>query len=130
MGTLLVLTNLPDRAAAERLADTLVAKNLAACVTILAPCRSVSRGKGAVQAFRFSARAVDDGAVEVRFAIADGYYLYRDRLRFSAEGKAQLGQPQLPAGIPHKDEFFGEMPIYRGSVSIRLPVQGEGRFDL
>ena len=82
------------------------------------------------QAFRFSARAVDDGAVEVRFAIADGYYLYRDRLRFSAEGKAQLGQPQLPAGIPHKDEFFGEMPIYRGSVSIRLPVQGEGRFDL
>jgi thiol:disulfide interchange protein DsbD len=82
------------------------------------------------QAFRFSARAVDDGAVEVRFAIADGYYLYRDRLRFSAEGNARLGQPALPAGIPHKDEFFGDMPIYRGSVSIRLPVQGEGRFDL
>jgi thiol:disulfide interchange protein DsbD len=82
------------------------------------------------QAFRFSARAVDDGAVEVRFAIADGYYLYRDRLRFSAEGKAHLGQPQLPAGIPHKDEFFGDMPIYRGSVSIRLPVQGEGPLDL
>ena len=49
MGTLLVLTNLPDRAAAERLADTLVAKNLAACVNILAPCRSVYRWKGAVQ---------------------------------------------------------------------------------
>ena len=49
MGTLLVLTNLPDRAAAERLADTLVANNLAACVNILAPCRSVYRWKGAVQ---------------------------------------------------------------------------------
>jgi periplasmic divalent cation tolerance protein len=49
MGTLLVLTNLPDRAAAERLADMLVAKNLAACVNILAPCRSVYRWKGAVQ---------------------------------------------------------------------------------
>jgi thiol:disulfide interchange protein DsbD len=82
------------------------------------------------QAFRFSARAVDGNAVEVRFAIADGYYLYRDRLRFSAEGKPQLGQPQLPAGIPHKDEFFGDMPIYRASVSIRLPVQGEGPLDL
>jgi thiol:disulfide interchange protein DsbD len=82
------------------------------------------------QAFRFSARAVDGGAVEVRFAIADGYYLYRDRLRFSAEGNARLGQPALPAGIPHKDEFFGEMPIYRGNVSIRLPVKGEGRLDL
>jgi periplasmic divalent cation tolerance protein len=49
MGTLLVLTNLPDRAAAERLADLVVEKNLAACVNILAPCRSVYRWKGAVQ---------------------------------------------------------------------------------
>ena len=46
---LLVLTNLPDRAAAERLADALVERQLAACVNILAPCRSVYRWKGAVQ---------------------------------------------------------------------------------
>jgi len=49
MTSLLVLTNLPDRAAAERLADMLVAKNLAACVNLLAPCRSVYRWKGALQ---------------------------------------------------------------------------------
>ena len=49
MSTLLVLTNLPDRAAAERVADLLIAGNLAACVNILAPCRSVYRWKGAVQ---------------------------------------------------------------------------------
>ena len=49
MSTLLVLTNLPDRAAAERLADSLVEKRLAACVNILAPCRSVYRWKDAVQ---------------------------------------------------------------------------------
>ena len=47
--SLLVLTNLPDRAAAERIADLLVEKRLAACVNILAPCRSVYRWKGAVQ---------------------------------------------------------------------------------
>ena len=47
--TLLVLTNLPDRAAAERLADLVIEKQLAACVNILAPCRSVYRWKGAVQ---------------------------------------------------------------------------------
>lgn len=49
MSTLLVLTNLPDRAAAERLADLLIGQQLAACVNILAPCRSVYRWKGAVQ---------------------------------------------------------------------------------
>jgi periplasmic divalent cation tolerance protein len=49
MSTLLVLTNLPDRAAAERLADLVIAQQLAACVNILAPCRSVYRWKGEVQ---------------------------------------------------------------------------------
>ena len=49
MSTLLVLTNLPDCAAAERLADLVVEQRLAACVNILAPCRSVYRWKGAVQ---------------------------------------------------------------------------------
>src|SRR5579859_983775 len=81
------------------------------------------------QAFRFSARLADAGTAEVRFVIADGYYLYRDRLRFSAEG-ARLGQAELPAGLPHKDEFFGNMPIYRGAVDIRVPLQADGRFEL
>ena len=49
MTTLLVLTNVPERAVAERLADMLVEKRLAACVNILAPCRSVYRWKDAVQ---------------------------------------------------------------------------------
>jgi periplasmic divalent cation tolerance protein len=49
MTTLLVLTNVPERAAAERLADLLVEQRLAACVNILAPCRSVYRWKDAVQ---------------------------------------------------------------------------------
>jgi len=49
MSTLLVWTNLPDRAAAERLADLVIGQKLAACVNILAPCRSVYRWKGAVQ---------------------------------------------------------------------------------
>jgi periplasmic divalent cation tolerance protein len=49
MRTLLVFTNLPDRAAAQALADALIEKRVAACVNILAPCRSVYRWKGAVQ---------------------------------------------------------------------------------
>jgi periplasmic divalent cation tolerance protein len=49
MSMLLVLTNLPDLAAAERLAEALIEKRVAACVNILAPCRSVYRWKGATQ---------------------------------------------------------------------------------
>ena len=83
------------------------------------------------KAFRFSARAIE-GGVEVHFAIANGYYMYREKLRFSAEGNpaVQLGKPELPRGTPHKDEFFGETETYRKQVTIRIPAQGEGRFDL
>lgn len=49
MSALLVLTNLPDRAAAEALADELIRQRLAACVNILAPCRSVYRWQTVVQ---------------------------------------------------------------------------------
>ncbi|HEY8069775.1 MAG TPA: divalent-cation tolerance protein CutA [Burkholderiales bacterium] len=49
MSILLVLTNLPDRAAAERLAEALIEKRVAACVNILAPCLSVFRWKNDVQ---------------------------------------------------------------------------------
>ncbi|HEX6528169.1 MAG TPA: protein-disulfide reductase DsbD N-terminal domain-containing protein, partial [Burkholderiales bacterium] len=83
------------------------------------------------KAFRFSARAVE-GGVEVRFQIADGYYLYRDKFRFAAEGNpaVRLGAPQFPPGIPHRDEFFGESQIYRKQVAVRIPAQGEGAFEL
>jgi periplasmic divalent cation tolerance protein len=42
----LVITNLPDRDSAAKLAHTLVEKRFAACVNILSPCRSVYRWKG------------------------------------------------------------------------------------
>ena len=83
------------------------------------------------KAFRFSARALNDGAIEVHFAIADGYYMYRERFRFDAQGaNARLGKPEFPPGIAHKDEFFGEMQIYRKAVRIRVPAQGAGALDL
>jgi thioredoxin:protein disulfide reductase len=84
------------------------------------------------KAFRFSARVVDAGTVEVHFAIADGYYLYRERFKFAAAGNpaVRLGTPEFPKGIAHKDEFFGATEIYRRQVAVRIPVEGAGRFDL
>jgi thioredoxin:protein disulfide reductase len=74
------------------------------------------------KAFRFSARALDAKAVEVQFAIADGYYLYRERFKFTAEN-ARLGKPEFPVGVRKTDQFFGDMETYRKEVRIRVPVE-------
>ena len=83
------------------------------------------------KAFRMSTRMVDDRTVEVSFAIAPGYYLYRERFRFEVEpgfaGTAfKLGTPDFPSGIRKKDEFFGEVETYRKQVAVRIPVEKPG----
>jgi len=77
------------------------------------------------KAFRISTRALDARTIEVSFAIADGYYMYRERFRFAVNpgSKAKLGVPQIPPGVRKKDEFFGEVETYRKQVSIRIPVE-------
>jgi len=49
MEPLLVLTNLPDVASAEKLAHALIESRAAACVNVLAACRSIYRWEGAVE---------------------------------------------------------------------------------
>ena len=44
-----MITNLPDRASAEAMAERLVQARVAACVNLLAPCRSVYRWEERVQ---------------------------------------------------------------------------------
>jgi thiol:disulfide interchange protein DsbD len=76
------------------------------------------------QAFRMSARALDAHTLEVDFAIANGYYMYRDRFAFAAPGsQVELGAPQFPPALHHKDPYFGEVHTYRDHVAIRLPVK-------
>jgi thiol:disulfide interchange protein DsbD len=85
------------------------------------------------KAFRMSARALDARTVEVSFAIAEGYYMYRERFRFAVEpgSKGRLGVAQFPPGIRKTDEFFGEVETYRKQVAIRLPVEhAEGELHL
>lgn len=72
-------------------------------------------------AFKPEARALDDKTVEVRYSIAKGYYLYRDKFRFAAEG-ATLGTPVFPAGKQKHDDNFGDVEVYYKSVAIRLPL--------
>ena len=74
-------------------------------------------------AFRFSARLISRNMLEVHYRIAHGYYMYRDRYRFSLQPESiGLGDPQLPSGEVHEDEFFGASEVYRNEVTIRLPI--------
>ncbi len=75
------------------------------------------------QAFRFSARALDDRTLEARFAVADGYYLYREKMQFALEPPAAaLDAAALPAGKVKDDPYFGKVETYRGEVVVRLPL--------
>ncbi|QEZ48080.1 protein-disulfide reductase DsbD [Cupriavidus oxalaticus] len=87
------------------------------------------------QAFRFAARQIDDSTVEVRFDVAPGYYMYRERFAFATEPAAvKLGTPDFPQGKVKFDDTFGkEMETYRDSVTIRVPVAAapaDGRWML
>ena len=76
------------------------------------------------RAFAFSVQAVDENTVEARFAIAAGYYLYREKLKFAVEPVALAGAPVLPPGKMKNDEFFGNVETYRGRLAVRLPLAG------
>lgn len=85
------------------------------------------------QAYKFSAQALDAQTIEVRFDIAEGYYLYKDKFKFHAEpATVKLGAPQLPAGKIKEDEFFGKVETFRNALVFRLPVAAaeSGVFEL
>ncbi|WP_025769282.1 protein-disulfide reductase DsbD [Thioalkalivibrio sp. HK1] len=77
--------------------------------------------------------------IEVHWEIAEGYYLYRDKMSFGAsdiqgaDEKANfaLGSPRFPAGEIKDDEYFGRMEVYYDSVRVDFPFAGEpGLVDL
>lgn len=82
------------------------------------------------KAFRFSARMLDAKTAEVSYAIADGYYMYRERFAVKAEG-ATMGRPEFPPGKVKFDETFQKnVETYRQSVTFKVPVEAAGSFTL
>ncbi|MDR8035876.1 protein-disulfide reductase DsbD [Burkholderia cenocepacia] len=83
-------------------------------------------------AFKFSA-SESPGQVDVRFKIASGYYMYRERFAFAVKsGQATLGEPQFPAGHVKFDQTFQkDVETYRDEVVVHVPVkQAAGPFEL
>ena len=74
------------------------------------------------QAFRVSAHRVAPDRAEVLVRIAAGYYVYREPLRFQAEGTT-LGTPEIPTGKVKFDENFQKnVETYRGDLRVVLPL--------
>ena len=82
------------------------------------------------QAFSFSARLADTNTIVISFKIANGYYMYRERLDFKAEGAA-LGKPDIPRGkIKFDPNFDKDVETFRQQLEISVPVQANGPFTL
>jgi thioredoxin:protein disulfide reductase len=79
------------------------------------------------EAFRYAASADGASSIRLTWTVADGYYLYRGRIKVSAESAlAELGAPAFPRGLPHKDDYFGEQEIYRGELVVPVPYARSG----
>ena len=68
-----------------------------------------------------NARFDKPNELTVGWQIAPGYYLYRDKLTFAAKGRIDLGAATLPKGLPHTDDNFGDVEIFRDYVEAKVP---------
>lgn len=108
----------------HRFIPLLAATLLALFSAVFSPLVAAEEFLPPEEAFRASVRALDGQTVEVNFDIAPGYYLYRDKFRFSAEPALLLpaGAPALPRGKQKHDENFGDVEVYYEQLSLRLPI--------
>jgi thiol:disulfide interchange protein DsbD len=99
------------------------------CLFLAAPGRAEDFLDPAV-AFKFAARMEGQSTAVVTYTIADGYYMYRERFKFTATG-AKLGEPQIPPGkVKYDQTFEKDVETYHGSVTIRIPVESGTAFTL
>ncbi|ELR67099.1 Cytochrome c-type biogenesis protein DsbD, protein-disulfide reductase [Photobacterium marinum] len=68
--------------------------------------------------FNFSQQG---NVVYLDWQIKPGYYLYQHQLSVSSDN-AKIGTPDIPAGQPYKDEFFGDVNIYTEPLTVSVPL--------
>ena len=77
------------------------------------------------QAFQIEAIVGDAGALLLKLTPAEGYYLYRDKIAFTAsqDAIAAPGKAKLPEAVWYPDPEFGTVPVYFEPAEITLPLQ-------
>jgi len=79
------------------------------------------------QAFKVTASTDQDNLV-VQFEVADGYYLYKDKLKFSSDTHP-LSKPSLPEGKLKEDAYFGASIVYRNAFDALMQASSAGDGD-
>ena len=76
------------------------------------------------EAFKLTTKVIDAQTVKATWKIADGYYLYRDKVDFiSQTNNSNIEKLFKPEGKAKKDPTFGDVDIYRGSVDFDISLQ-------
>ena len=60
--------------------------------------------------------------VRVHFEVAEGYYLYRDKMRFALEGEDTAPTYRLPAGVIKEDPLFGRVQTYPADLTVTVQL--------
>ena len=75
------------------------------------------------QAFALDAKVVARDRVELGWRIADGYYLYRDKIKVRSDtAGVVVGAVETPPGERKTDEFLGDVEIYHGQAGAVVPL--------
>jgi len=74
-------------------------------------------------AFAFSHQINPQGVLELKWAVANDYNLYRDKIKIHlVEGDARLEKLVLPEAMMTDDPLFGKTAVYQGEFTALLPV--------
>ncbi|WP_455203503.1 protein-disulfide reductase DsbD, partial [Kaarinaea lacus] len=69
--------------------------------------------------------------VQAQWDIVDGYYLYRDKIKFISNTADVSVEPAVfPKGKIKHDEFFGEVETYRGQIKVDIPIVRSGASEV
>ncbi len=76
------------------------------------------------KAFQVFVEVKDEKTLSLNWLIADGYYLYRDKikLRLLDDKKVTLGSYEIPHGKPMYDNAFGDVEIFHQQLKFDLKL--------
>ena len=82
------------------------------------------------EAFKFSLSVHPDKSnhLQAIWAIADKYYLYKDKFKFKVVGDNtfSIGEIKYPPAIPKSDEYLGDYEVYAHDLVLDIPIAGKG----